>query len=134
MPKWLYGTDAITLSFLLCMAGFMNKISIPYKSLVLPYLARNKVLIVVFVALAALLIDTNIRLRKVENINSSLYYNLEIDKIGDTLDSIENTLDAPLMENDINGEIGRIQRDISNLESKLNDVQEKVDDLWFKLY
>ncbi len=112
----------------------MNKISIPYKSLVLPYLARNKVLIVVFVALAALLIDTNIRLRKVENINSSLYYNLEIDKIGDTLDSIENTLDAPLMENDINGEIGRIQRDISNLESKLNDVQEKVDDLWFKLY
>lgn len=116
------------------MKGFINKLLITSKSALLPYVIKNWVLIAMYAVLTVLLIDTNIRLRHLENGAFSSHYGLAINDIVDKVDTIENMIDTPLTENDVTGEINNIREDISNLESQLNDIQEKVDDLWFKLY
>jgi len=115
------------------MAVFIGKKSKQVKSDLLPYIGRNKVLIILCTTLLYLLIDTNIRLRRVETEGAFHYYNLTLDRIEQNVDSIDSTLSGP-MGSSVESDIEDVQSDIRNLENQLNDIQKKVDDLWFKLY
>lgn len=62
------------------MAGFITKIFISIK--------ENKVSVIIYIILLALLLDTNIRVRKLEAEGAFHYYNLVLDKIESRINDI----------------------------------------------